>query len=247
MRTRVITYIQEKYGAGPEYLWRRFPDYAVFRHEDNNKWFAFITDVPGDRFGRGAGERVDLLNVKTGDQFLAEMLLQQPGYFSGYHISRGSWISVVLDGTVPFEDICELLETSYLATASAKKRRQARPPKDWLVPANPKYFDIVHAFDSREIINWKQGRGIRTGDTVYMYVAAPVSAIMYKCVVTETDIPYRRRGGSVHITALMKIKLLRRYDPEQFTFDVLKDEYGVGAVRGPRGIPQALRRALDGD
>ena len=42
----------------------------------------------------------------------------------------------------------------------------------------------------------------------------------------------------------MKIKLLKRYDPEEFTFDVLKDEYGIFAVRGPRGIPHSLSEAL---
>nr|WP_202898603.1 hypothetical protein [[Eubacterium] cellulosolvens] len=44
--------------------------------------------------------------------------------------------------------------------------------------------------------------------------------------------------------ALMKIKLLKRYDPEEFTFDVLKEEYGIFAIRGPRGIPHSLSEAL---
>ena len=77
-----------------------------------------------------------------------------------------------------------------------------------------------------------------------MYVAAPVLAIMYKCKVTETDIPYRYQDENLTIKALMKIKLLKRYDPEAFTFDILKEEYGIFAVRGPRGIPHSLSGAL---
>ena len=46
------------------------------------------------------------------------------------------------------------------------------------------------------------------------------------------------------IKALMKIKLLKRYEPERFTFDILKEEYGIFAVRGPRGIPHSLSEAL---
>ena len=42
----------------------------------------------------------------------------------------------------------------------------------------------------------------------------------------------------------MKIRLLKRYDPNEFTFDVLKSEYNVFAVRGPRGIPNSLSAAL---
>ena len=77
-----------------------------------------------------------------------------------------------------------------------------------------------------------------------MYVGAPVSAILYKCKVTETDIPYHYEDENLTIKALMKIKLLKRYRPEQFTFEVLKEEYGIFAIRGPRGITNSLSEAL---
>ncbi len=94
------------------------------------------------------------------------------------------------------------------------------------------------------MINWKQGAGIKTGDTVFMYVGSPVSAILYKCKVTETDIPYKYPNENLMIKALMKIKLLKRYKPDEFTFDVLKDRYGIYAVRGPRGITNSLSETL---
>ena len=31
---------------------------------------------------------------------------------------------------------------------------------------------------------------------------------------------------------------------DRFTFEVLKSEYGIYAVRGPRGIPHSLSEAL---
>ena len=159
-------------------------------------------------------------------------------------MSRGTWVSVLMDGTVPFEELCGMLDESYAATASRQKKQKMRPSKKWIIPANPKYYDIVHAFDNTEEIDWKQGAGIKTGDTVYMYVAAPISSIMYKCKVTETDIPYKYSDKNLTITALMKIRLLKRYKPEEFTFDVLKEEYGIYAIRGPRGIPNSLSSAL---
>jgi hypothetical protein len=42
----------------------------------------------------------------------------------------------------------------------------------------------------------------------------------------------------------MKIQLLKRYKPSRFTFERLRDEYGIFAVRGPRGIPHSLSQAL---
>lgn len=43
---RVIDYIKEKYSDEPEYLWEKFPDNAVFRNKNNQKWYAAILTVP---------------------------------------------------------------------------------------------------------------------------------------------------------------------------------------------------------
>ena len=243
-RDDLYRYIKKKYKADPEYLWRRYPGYAAFRHSDNAKWFGLIMDVSPQKLGL-SGEKVkDILNVKIADSMLTDILVRQPGFFRGYHISRGNWLSILLDGTVSFEEICRWLDESYLNTASKEEKQKLRPPKEWIVPANPKYYDIQAAFAASEEIDWKQGKGIKTGDTVYMYVAAPVSAILYKCMVTKTDIPYHFDKGRVHMTSLMKIRLQRQYPPDQFTFERLGDEYGIHAVRGPRGIPETLGKAL---
>ena len=140
--------------------------------------------------------------------------------------------------------VYDLLDMSFLATASAKKKETIRPPKEWIIPANPKYYDIEHAFDDADEIDWKQGAGIKKGDTVFLYVAAPVSAILYQCKVTETDIPWQYADRNLTITALMKIRLQKRFAPDRFPFETLKEEYGIYAVRGPRGIPNSLSAAL---
>lgn len=244
IREQLIAYIEKEYKALPECMWMRSPNYAVFRHSDNQKWFGIVMDVPGRKLGLDYDEVVDILNVKVSDPLLLDSLVQQNGFFRGYHMNKGSWVSILLDGTVPFEEIRQRLKESYMATASKAAKQKLRPPKEWIVPANPKYYDIEAAFAEADEIEWKQGKGIRTGDTVFVYVAAPVSAILYQCRVTGTDIPYRFDEGNLHMTSLMKIKLVKRYRPDQFTFDILGKEYGIYAVRGPRGIPGSLSRAL---
>jgi len=245
MERRTVTeYIKKKYGTSPEYLWKRYPDYAVFRHEDNNKWFALVAGVPGSKLGLSGDDPIDMINLKIDDLFFRDMLIREEGIFPGYHMNKLHWISVLLDGTVSEQRVYELIETSFLVTASAKKKEKMRPPKEWIIPANPKYYDIEHAFDGVKEIDWKQGAGIKKGDTVFMYVGAPVSAILFKCKVTETDIPYQYQDKSLTITALMKIRLQKRYKPDKFTFERLKSEYGIFAVRGPRGIPNSLSEAL---
>ena len=244
MRDELFAHIKKKYRTDPEYLWMRFPGYAVFRHTDNDKLFAMVMDVPKVKLGLAGEAVVDILNVKMGSPLLADLLIQQEGYLRGWHIRGGNWVSVLLDGTVPFEDICRWIDESYMVTASAKTRQKARPPKEWIIPANPKYYDIVGAFKVADEIDWKQGAGIKKGDTVYMYVAAPISAVLYKCRVTDTDIPFSLDEGNVHIKSLMRIKLVKCYKPEQFTFEKLGKDYGIYAIRGPRGIPEKLIRDL---
>lgn len=109
--------------------------------------------------------------------FFRDMLIQEDGIMPAYHMNKLHWISVLLDGSVPEEKVRELIDMSFMATASAKKKEKIRPPKEWIIPANPKYYDIIHAFDETDVIDWKQGAGIKKGDTVFMYVGAPVSAV----------------------------------------------------------------------
>ena len=124
-REDLYAYAERKYHCRPEYLWVRYPDYAIFRHADNNKWFGLIMDVPRNKLGGTGEDHVDILNVKMDSPLLVDLLVRQPGYLRGYHISRGNWISILLDGTVPLEEICQRLDESYRNTSpKAKKRKE---------------------------------------------------------------------------------------------------------------------------
>lgn len=244
MRDAVFEYIREKYRTLPEYPWGKRDGSAVFRHAENSKWFALVMCVQPKKLGQNGDDPVDIINLKTDDMFFRDMIIREAGIMPAYHMNKQHWITVLLDRTVEKEQVFRLIDMSFLATAPTGKRKKLRPSKEWIVPANPKYYDIVHAFDDVDEIDWKQGSGIKTGDTVFLYVGAPVSAILYQCRVIETDIPYSYQDAKLTITALMRIKLQKRYCPEQFPFGDLKEKYGIYAVRGPRGIPNSLSAAL---
>ena len=93
------------------------------------------------------------------------------------HRENKKWFALIM------EVRRELLQVSFEATLPEKRKKKERPPKAWIIPANPKYYDVESAFAKDDVIDWKQGSGINTGDTVYMYVGSPVSAILYKCKV----------------------------------------------------------------
>ncbi|MCR4556905.1 MAG: MmcQ/YjbR family DNA-binding protein [Saccharofermentans sp.] len=246
MRDKLNGYIQDQYGVTPEFPWPKYNSHAVYRHNGNKKWFALIMDVGRDKLGLPGSSPISVINLKIDDIILHDIVIKETGIMPAYHMNKQHWITVLLDGTVPEDKVKDLLAISYNATAPKRRKKAIRDPKEWIIPANPKFYDVEAAFAENDIITWKQGAGILQGDTVFMYVAAPVSAILYKCRVLETDIPYDYQDKNLTITALMKIELLKCYDRDAFTFSVLGDEYGIYAIRGPRGVPFSLSEALNG-
>ena len=111
-----MEYVQDRYGVGPEYLWGKHPNYAVFRHPGSRKWFGLIMDIPCGRLDLDGDGLVDVMDLKCG-QLMVGSLLAQDGYLPAYHMSKSSWISVLLNETVPDGQIFPLLELSYDSVA----------------------------------------------------------------------------------------------------------------------------------
>lgn len=246
IRESVLKFAEEQYQTKPEYLWKAFPDYAVLRHADNRKWYALLMRVPGEKLGLSGREGyVDVAELKC-DPALAGSLRAKQGILPAYHMHREHWITVLLDGTVEQEQILSLVDLSFSLTASrqTRSRWQKAVSRNWLIPANPKYYDLEEAFAGEGITSWKQSSSVAAGDMVYIYLAAPVSAVLYQCRALETDIPYEFDDGKIHMSRVMKLKLLHRYAPGEFSREVLR-EHGVYAVRGPRGVPESLRQELE--
>lgn len=244
-RESVIKYAAERYGVQPENLWAKFPNYAVLRHDDNRKWFAVIMDVKREKLGLSGEGNVDILELKC-DPVMAGSLVSADGVLPAYHMHRGSWITVLLDGSTDNDFVFPLLDMSFDITRDKKARKSSHGviKREWLVPANPKYYDVEKAFSESDVILWKQSSNILVGDIVYLYVAAPVSAVMYKCEAVEVDIPYRYSDENLRIRRTMRIRLLHRFREGELSFNKLK-EHGVYAVRGPRGVPQSLHDEME--
>ena len=123
MRDTIFAYIKKKYKTSPDYPWAKYPEHATFRHADNKKWFALVMDVTGDKVGCSDTDRVCIINLKIDDMLFKDMLVQQDGILPAYHMNKQHWITVLLDGTVAVEQVCDLIDISFTATASKKKKQ----------------------------------------------------------------------------------------------------------------------------
>lgn len=244
-RNNVLKIAAEQYRTQPEHLWAKYPDYVVLRHNSNRKWYAIIMNVPRKKLGLEGEEYVDILDLKA-DPVMAGSFLLEEGILPGYHMHKGNWITVLLDGTVPMDTIELLLNTSFALTNEKKSKKSVTRNTEWIVPANPKFYDVEAILSESKdgTFMWKQSNNICVGDRVYLYVAAPVSAIKYKCKAIEVSIPYQYSDENINMSKVMRLQLLNRYDETRIDFAMLK-EYGVSAVRGPRSMPIRLKCRIE--
>ena len=125
---RIAAEINCRWQVRPDYPWKdgRYDPNAVFRHGDSRKWFALIMPISFRRLDKDAGDRpVDALNLKI-DPVKGEDLRSIPGIYPAYHMNHKSWITVVLDGTVPDETVMGLVEESYVLTGQRLRRGDDR-------------------------------------------------------------------------------------------------------------------------
>ena len=115
-RQQLEAYAWKKYQIEPEQLPFNHEDYSVLRHPKNGKWFAVFIVKTRREFGLAGEGITEIVSVKTRDPFLVDTLAKQPGFLRGFPSSGWNWLSVVLDGTVPIEDIYHFLDESYQIT-----------------------------------------------------------------------------------------------------------------------------------
>jgi len=109
-RQEIFEWVKETYGTEPDYPWSDCN--AVLRHKDNKKWYGVVLKVEESKLGLTGDKMADVLNVKC-DPILIGSLRQQKGYFPAYHMNKESWISILLDGSVPLDEIKNLIDLSY--------------------------------------------------------------------------------------------------------------------------------------
>lgn len=129
LREMLDAYVKEKYQIEPEILPFSYENYEIYRHTETGRWFAVFIAKSRRAFGLEGDGDAEIVSFCIRDAMLRDMVAQQPGYLRGYPSSKWNWTSAVLDGTVPFEDICRWIDESYKATRSKTKNLNVPLPK----------------------------------------------------------------------------------------------------------------------
>lgn len=110
---KVIAYVREKYGDELEFLWKKFPDNAIWRRKDTNKWYAAILTVSARKLGLESDERLEILDLRLPPEEMTATV-DQKRFFPGYHMNKKHWYTLILNGSVEIEEICKRIDKSYI-------------------------------------------------------------------------------------------------------------------------------------
>lgn len=110
---KLIAYVREKYGDELEYLWEKFPDNAVWRRKDTEKWYGALLTVSRRKLGIQSDEIVEIIDLRCEPELL-QNIVDNERYYPGWHMNKRHWYTIILDGSVPLEQICRKIDESYL-------------------------------------------------------------------------------------------------------------------------------------
>lgn len=109
---QIITYIRQKYDNELEYLWKKFPNNAIWRRSDNQKWYGALLTVPKNKIGLTGDKKIEIIDLRAQPE-LIESLIDNKTYFPGYHMNKKHWFTICLDGSIAIEEIFRLIDNSY--------------------------------------------------------------------------------------------------------------------------------------
>lgn len=110
---KILQYAQEKYNDAPEYLWNDLPDAAVIRRKDTKKWYVLLMTILPKRLGLVGSEPIEIVDLRFDVEELPKKI-DGKRYFAGYHMNKKHWITILLDGSVPIEEILDYVDQSYV-------------------------------------------------------------------------------------------------------------------------------------
>ena len=114
-------YCRDAYGTSPDYPFDDWLESAVFRHADNQKWYAIFMMVSRRKLGIDRDEVIDVVNLKLPTEMFGSFG-PADGVYPAYHMNKLHWISVLLPDASD-EVVHFLTNVSFEATRAKKKTR----------------------------------------------------------------------------------------------------------------------------
>lgn len=108
----VVEFIEKTYNEQPEYLWEKFPEYAIFRKKKDEKWFGLLMKLPAEKLGLKQNDMIYVMDIKM-DPDQIDSVIDHKSYFPAWHMNKKHWISLLLNDSIPDETLFQMITDSY--------------------------------------------------------------------------------------------------------------------------------------
>lgn len=108
----LIAYVDQQHHDQLEFLWKKFPNNAVWRRANTKKWYAALLTVTPQKLRLTGDDELTVLDLRLEPDQLSQLIDQQH-YFPGYHMNKQHWYTIILNGQVSLEELKQRLEHSY--------------------------------------------------------------------------------------------------------------------------------------
>ena len=115
-------YILSSFEATTDHSFEGDPTVTIFRRLDNNQRFAATKNIGCRSVNVERAGRIDILNVSVNPRLVAT-LREREGFRPAWRMNRNKWVTILLDGTVPDEEIRSYLDMSYKNVGKRGGRR----------------------------------------------------------------------------------------------------------------------------
>lgn len=122
---KILDYVYEKYGTKPEYLWEKYPQCAVLRRADNQKWYGILMVISKTKLGLKDPEPVEIIDLRFEPKLLPSKI-DGKRYFAGYHMNKKHWITIILDDPEAINEIFDTIDKSYCLAKTTTSKRKAK-------------------------------------------------------------------------------------------------------------------------
>lgn len=107
---RIMEYVENRYNSKLEFLWKKFPKDAIYRNDDNGKWFAVLMVVEKSKLNLSGDGEIEIIDLKHDD---VESVRDDENILKGFHMNKKHWISIPLDDRIDDDKIFEYIDLSY--------------------------------------------------------------------------------------------------------------------------------------
>ena len=109
---KYIKYVKTKYNDDLEFLWKKSPNNAILRRQDNKKWYAAILTINYNKIDANKNELIEIIDLKA-DNKMIDKIIDNHTIFPGFHMNKKHWITIPLDYSMSNEKLFAQIDNSY--------------------------------------------------------------------------------------------------------------------------------------